>query len=458
MNLEELKSRKLHFIGIGGSGMSGLARISLAMGIETSGSDAKNSSALEDLTRLGAQTYVGHSEVNVNSNQVVVISSAIPDSNPELKKAKELGLSILSRAKLLALFMENKKSIAVAGTHGKTTTTSALTVALQSLGLDPSFAIGGTINRGGTNSHYGSGEIFVAEADESDGSFLEYHPFGAVITNIELDHVDNFPNLEAIHKLFIDFIQSIKPGGFLVACTDGKDVSEIIERANRSDITFIGYGLESGELTFSNLSLQPTGSFSRVIFKGKVLGEMELAVPGEHNVLNSLAVIGVALSLGLPVGEVISGLKNFTGARRRFEIRGAAKGVTIVDDYGHHPTEITATLKAARTFAKGGRVLVIFQPHRYSRTREFIKEFQESLALADQLYLLEIYSAGENPIPGLSSKLIADGVKNSIFNPSMIEVANEVAKSAQSGDLIITLGAGDVNALVPVILENLNAN
>jgi UDP-N-acetylmuramate--alanine ligase len=273
-----------------------------------------------------------------------------------------------------------------------------------------------------------------------------------------LDHVDNFPNLEAIHKLFIDFIQSIKPGGFLVACTDGKDVSEIIERANRSDITLIGYGLESGELTFSNLSLQPTGSFSRVIFKGKVLGEMELAVPGEHNVLNSLAVIGVALSLGLPAGEVISGLKNFTGARRRFEIRGVAKGVTVVDDYGHHPTEITATLKAARTFAKGGRVLVIFQPHRYSRTREFIKQFQESLALADQVYLLEIYSAGENPIPGVSSKLIADGVENSVFNPSMIEVASAVAKSAQSGDLIITLGAGDVNALVPVILDNLNAN
>jgi len=457
MKLTDLTRHQLHFIGIGGSGMSGLARIALAMGIATSGSDAKKSAALDALTTLGAETYVGHSESNIKENQIVVVSSAIPATNPELKKAQELGLPILSRAKLLALFMENKRSIAVAGTHGKTTTTSALTVALQSLGLDPSFAIGGTINRGGTNSHLGSGEYFVAEADESDGSFLEYRPFGAIITNIELDHVDNFPTLEAIEGLFKDFISSIQPGGFLVFCSDYPQIEALLKSAGRDDLTIVRYGINSNDLTFTNLSLQKTGSFARIIHRGKVLGELELSVPGEHNLLNALAVIGVAIALGLSPLEMMKGLRNFTGARRRFEIRGVAKEVTVIDDYGHHPTEIIATLKVARTFARDGRVIAIFQPHRYSRTKEFINEFRNSLRLADKTYLLEVYGAGEDPIPGVSSALIAKDLDSATFNPSMVEVAQEVANFAQAGDVVITLGAGDVNALVPVIIENINA-
>jgi UDP-N-acetylmuramate--alanine ligase len=438
--------------------MSGLARIAIAMGIKTSGSDAKDSQTLKDLENLGGEIFRGHDQANVGSETVIVVSSAIPDTNPEIIKAKELHLPIITRAQALALFMEGKRSIAVAGTHGKTTTTSMLTVALQALGLNPSFAIGGTINRGGTNAHYGSGEYFVAEADESDGSFLEYRPTGAIITNIELDHVDNFPDIESIMDIFGKFVRSIQPNGFLVAGVDSPKVRELIAGVNRSDLKIITYGKVDADLTYSHLSLGPTGSFARITNNGKVLGELETSVPGEHNVSNALAVIGVGVATGQPIGELISGIKSFTGARRRFEIKGSVNGVTVVDDYGHHPTEIRVTLTAAKNFASNGRVLVIFQPHRYSRTAAFINEFAEALAIADKTYLLEVYSAGENPIPGVTSKAIADLIPNGIYNPSMIEVVAEVAKEAKPGDLIITLGAGDVSALAPAILESLNAN
>jgi UDP-N-acetylmuramate--alanine ligase len=457
MNLAELKKSKIHFVGVGGSGMSGLARISLAMGIATSGSDAKDSQTLKDLASLGAEIFVGHNENQVKAGSVVVLSSAISDTNPEVIKAKTLNLPILSRAQTLALFMEGKKSIAVAGTHGKTTTTSMLTVALQSLGLNPSFAIGGTINRGGTNAHFGSGDYFVAEADESDGSFLEYRPLGAIITNIELDHVDNFPDITSIMELFKKFIASIQPGGFLVAGTDSPKVRELLALNNRSDLKIITYGKSDANLIYSHIALKPSGALARVTNNGKVLGELEISVPGEHNISNALAVIGVGIATEQPVSELISGIKSFTGARRRFEIKGKMAGVTVIDDYGHHPTEIKVTLTAARTFVGSGRVIVIFQPHRYSRTAAFVKEFAEALSLADQIYLLEVYSAGENPIPGVSSKLIADLIPNAIYNPSMIEVVDAAANQAKSGDLIITLGAGDVSALAPAILENLNA-
>ncbi len=458
MNLAELKSSKLHFIGIGGSGMSGLARIALQMGIRVSGSDAKDSQSLKDLRELGAETFLGHDAANLMEGSVLVVSSAISQNNPELVKAKELNLSILSRAQTLAIFMEGKKSIAIAGTHGKTTTTSMLTVAFQGLGLNPSFAIGGTINRGGANAHFGTGEYFIAEADESDGSFLEYKPFGAVITNIELDHVDNFPNIESIMDLFKKFVASIQPGGFLIAGIDSPKVVELLSQVARGDIEIITYGKSEADLTYSHASLTPTGSFARVAHNGKVLGEIELAVPGEHNISNALAVLGCAIAAKEPVTEVMKTLTTFTGARRRFEIKGSAKGITVVDDYGHHPTEIRVTLEAARNFATKGRVIVIFQPHRYSRTAAFTKEFANSLSIADQVFLLEVYSAGENPIPGVTSKSISDLITGSIYNPSMIEVVADVSKLAKSGDLIITLGAGDVSALAPVILETLNEN
>ena len=458
MKLAELKGARLHFVGIGGSGMSGLARIALAMGIETVGSDAKDSQTLKDLEGMGAEIFRGHDRNNVVSNSVLVVSSAIPNNNPELERARELNLPIITRAQALALFMDGKKSIAVAGTHGKTTTTSMLTVALQSLGLNPSFAIGGTINRGGTNAHFGGGEYFVAEADESDGSFLEYRPLGAIITNIELDHVDNFPNIESVMNIFAKFITSIRPGGFLIAGIDSPKVRELLDSNERSDIKVITYGKNEGDLTYSHLSLRPMSTLARVTHNGKVLGEVEISIPGEHNVENALAVIGVGIATGQPIAEMMAGIKSFTGARRRFEIRGTAKGVTVIDDYGHHPTEISVTLTAAKNYVGNGDVIVIFQPHRYSRTAAFVKEFANALSIADRIYLLEIYSAGESPIPGVTSKLIADLLPNAIYNPSMIEVVEEVSKISKRGDLIITLGAGDVSALAPVILETLNAN
>lgn len=458
MNLSELKGRRLHFVGIGGSGMSGLARISIAMGIETVGSDAKDSQTLKELEALGALIFRGHNSKNVLPNSVLVISSAIPHNNPELERARELNISIITRAQALALFMGEKKSIAVAGTHGKTTTTSMLAVALQSLGLNPSFAIGGTINRGGTNAYFGDGEYFLAEADESDGSLLEYRPFGAIITNIELDHVDNFPNIDSVMNIFAKFFASIRPGGFLIAGIDSPKIRELLASNVRSDIRVITYGKGDANLTYSHLSLMPMSAFARVAHNGKVLGELEISIPGEHNIENALAVIGVGIATGQPIAEIISGIKSFTGARRRFEIRGTVKGVTVLDDYGHHPTEISVTLTAAKNFAAGGNVIVIFQPHRYSRTAAFVEDFAKALSIADRIYLLEIYSAGESAIPGISSKLIADSLPNAIYNPSMIEVVEEVVKNSKRGDLIITLGAGDVSALAPVILENLNAN
>lgn len=458
MNLVQLKKSKVHFVGIGGAGMSGLARIAIALGIETSGSDAKDSQILKDLEHLGVKTFVGHNASHIQSNTVLIVSSAITKDNPELIEANRLGLVILSRAQTLAIFMEGKRSVAVAGTHGKTTTTSMLTVALQSLSLDPSFAIGGTINRGGTNAHLGSGEFFIAEADESDGSFLAYKPQGAIITNIELDHVDNFPNIESVLRLFEEFVNSIQSQGFLVIGTDGEYSRELLSRISRKDLKIITYGKDSADLIYSHLALKPTGAISRIAHKGKILGEIEISVPGEHNISNALAVIGVGIATNQPLLELIAGLKSFTGARRRFEIKGISNGITVIDDYGHHPTEIAVTLKAARNFVGSGRLIVIFQPHRYSRTAAFVKEFAEALSIADQTYLLEIYSAGENPIPGVTSKSIADLLPNSIYNPSMIEVVAQAARSAKPGDLIMTLGAGDVSALAPVILETLNAN
>jgi len=456
MNLAELAGKQIHFIGLGGAGMSGIARIMLARGISVSGSDAKDSSVLAGLKTLGAQVFVGHHESNLGSCDVLVVSSAIDESNPEVVAAKSKGITIFSRAEALALLMSESKSVAVAGTHGKTTTTSMLTVALQQSGLDPSFAIGGMINRGGTNAHLGSGEFFIAEADESDGSFLAYKPFGAVITNIELDHVDHFPNIEAVNKVFLEFVASIQAGGFLIAGIDSPGVVHLLSRITRTDIEIITYG-ESADYSISHISLQPTKAHARVTKLGKVLGELSLSIPGNHNVENATAALATALKLDAPVAELLIGLANFSGAKRRFENRGVANGVTVIDDYGHHPTEVKVTLETAKRFAGTGKVIAIFQPHRYSRTAMFVSEFAEVLAIADQVFLLEVYAASEPAIPGVSSILISNAMDPSkvTFEPSMIDVVNSAVTAAQPGDVIITLGAGDVNLLVPLILQTL---
>lgn len=456
MKLADLAGKRIHFIGLGGAGMSGIARIMLARGISVSGSDAKDSSVLSGLKTLGAEVFIGHHAQNIKSSDVLVVSSAIDQSNPELVAAKTNGLTILSRAEALALLMSESKSVAIAGTHGKTTTTSMLTVALQQAGLDPSFAIGGMINRGGTNAHLGSGEIFIAEADESDGSFLAYKPFGAIITNIELDHVDHFPNIEAVNRVFLEFVQSIQSGGFLVAGIDSPGVVNLLAQIARTDIEIITYGSEA-DYSISHLSLQPTQAHARITKLGKVLGELSLTIPGSHNIENATAALATALKLGAPVADLLAGLANFSGAKRRFENRGIANGVTVIDDYGHHPTEVRVTLETAKRFVGSGRVIAIFQPHRYSRTAMFVSEFAEVLAIADKLFLLEVYAASEAAIPGVSSVLIANAMNSSsvVFEPSMIDVVNSAVSVSKPGDLIITLGAGDVNLLVPLILQTL---
>jgi len=456
MKLAELENKRIHFIGLGGAGMSGIARIMLAKGISVSGSDAKDSSVLSGLKTLGAQVFVGHESSNLGDAEILVVSSAIDPTNPEVIAAKSRGLIILTRAQALALLMSESKSVAVAGTHGKTTTTSMLTVALQQAGLDPSFAIGGMINRGGTNAHWGSGEIFIAEADESDGSFLAYKPFGAIITNIELDHVDNFPDIESVNRIFVDFVESIQPGGFLVAGIDSPGVAHLLTQIKRSDIEIFTYG-ESADYSISHLSLQPTESHARITKLGKVLGELSLTIPGSHNIENATAALATGIKLGAPVADLLNGLNKFSGAKRRFENRGTVAGVTVIDDYGHHPTEVRVTLETAKRFTAPGRVIAIFQPHRYSRTEMFVNEFAEVLQIADQVYLLEIYAASEAAIPGVSSILIANAMPagSVVFEPSMIDLVSSAVTDAKSGDLIITLGAGDVNLLVPLILQTL---
>ena len=456
MKLAELAEKRIHFIGLGGAGMSGIARIMLAKGINISGSDAKDSSVLSGLKTLGAQVFIGHAASNIGDADILVVSSAIDQSNPEIIAANAKALVILTRAQALALLLSESKSVAVAGTHGITTTTSMLTVALQQAGLDPSFAIGGMINRGGTNAHWGSGEIFIAEADESDGSFLAYKPFGAIVTNIELDHVDNFPDIESVNKIFVDFVNSIQPGGFLVAGIDSPGVAHLLSQIERRDIEIITYG-ESADYSISHVSLQPTESHARITKLGKVLGEISLTIPGNHNVENATAALATAIKLGAPVADLLVGLNKFSGAKRRFENRGTVGGVTVVDDYGHHPTEVKVTLETAKRFAGSGRVIAIFQPHRYSRTAMFVDQFAEVLELADHTYLLEIYAASEAAMPGVSSILIANAMKSEsvTFEPSMIDVVSYAVSEAKPGDLIITLGAGDVNLLVPLILQTL---
>jgi UDP-N-acetylmuramate--alanine ligase len=354
--------------------------------------------------------------------------------------------------------MSDSTSVAVAGTHGKTTTTAMLTVALQSAGMDPSFAIGGTINTAGTNAHSGSGSIFVAEADESDGSFLAYKPTGAIITNIELDHVDHFANEDEVFAVFEQFVDSIKPNGFLIACGDDDGVHNLLKRIKRKDLKIHLYGKgDKNDFRIDKIHLAPTTSTASISSTGRKIGELKLAVAGEHNVLNALAAFAAASALEVAEEKVVSGLGTFTGTRRRFELKGEVSGIKVIDDYGHHPTELIVTLKAAKNLAQAGRVLVIFQPHRYSRTAAFANQFSQALSLADFTYLLEVYAASEKPLPGISSLLIAKkmSAQQVKFEPSMLQVVSDVVAMAKSGDVIITLGAGDVSSLGEPILQAL---
>jgi UDP-N-acetylmuramate--alanine ligase len=453
-SLPELIGKRVHFIGIGGAGMSGLARIALSHGVKVSGSDAKDSNVIVALTALGANVLVGHKSENVDGADLVVFSTAISENNPERLRAIELGIPIIARATALALLMSESKSIAVAGTHGKTTTSSMLTVALQATGADPSFAIGGTITASGSNAHRGTGEFFVAEADESDGSFIAYHPYGAIITNIEHDHVDYFADESAVFEVFNDFIETIASDGFLIYCNDDKGSRKL--GSTLTKIRTFTYGTSpDSDLVIDQVALLPLGSSGRAIWHGKVIGKLELNVPGHHNLMNAAAALATGVVLDQAPNEMIDGLATFKGAGRRFEIKGTVNGIRVIDDYGHHPTEIEVTLTAARRFAGDGRLIVIFQPHRYSRTKAFIDNFATTLDLADEVIVLEIYAASEKPIAGISSEAIVEKMSNGRFIPNFMEAVETVVKSAKPGDVIITLGAGDVSSLAPIIVEEL---
>ena len=448
---------RVHFVGIGGAGMSGIARILLARGVPVSGSDAKDSVALTALRALGADVFVGHDGEHLGDADTVVVSSAIRELNPELVAARGRGLRVLPRAAALASVMAGRRAVAVAGTHGKTTTTSLLTVALQHCGADPSFAIGGHLNESGANAHNGSGDTFVAEADESDGSFLLYEPFAAIVTNVEPDHLDHYGTAEAVEDAFVAFTKRIVPGGFLVACADDVGSQRLAGSARDRGITVHTYGESFGaDVRVADLSM--TGGTTRfeLVARGRRLGPVTVAIPGRHNALNAAAAITAGLELGYPIEGLRTGIEAFSGTRRRFELKGVAGDVRVYDSYAHHPTEVRADLTAAREVAAPGRVVAVFQPHLYSRTRAFATEFGQALGLADDVVVMEVFAAREDPVPGVTGATVAAAVplgrEHVLFEPSWSAVAARLVSWAKPGDLVITLGAGDVTMIGPEVL------
>jgi len=457
---------RVHFIGIGGGGMSGIARIMLARGVAVSGSDAKDSRVLAALRVLGARVSVGHHVANVaglGPGDTVVVSTAIADSNPELVEANARGVRVLPRAAALASVMTGRRGIAVAGTHGKTTTTSMLARAFQHCGFDPSFAIGADLNEPGSNAHDGAGDLFVAEADESDESFLLLAPHAAIVTNVEADHLNHYADLEQIHQAFEKFAGRLDGDGFLVACADdpGSRRLAIAAQAAGIDVRLYGHAPDA-TVRLENLVIAGSGSSFGVVAGGRRLGDVTLNVPGSHNALNALGAIAVGLGFDVPFAEFASGLTAFTGARRRFEPKGVVAGVRLFDDYAHHPTEIAAVLRAARTVAGGGRLVVAFQAHHYYRTADFCAEFGAALGLADDVVVMEVYAPGETPLAGGTGASLAAAVtlppEHVVLEPSWSAVPAHLAARAKPGDLVITMGAGgDVAMLAPAVLDALRA-
>jgi UDP-N-acetylmuramate--alanine ligase len=448
----------VHLVGIGGAGMSGIARVLLARGARVSGSDAKQSRAVEELRALGAVVHVGHDAAHVQGADTVVVSSAVRQTNVELRAAREQGLRVLLRAEALAALMAGRRGVAVAGTHGKTTTTSMLTVAAFHCGVDPSFAIGGDLNEAASNAHHGSGDLFIVEADESDGSFLVYRPQAAVVTNVEPDHLDHYGNAAAVDRAFEDFVRTIDPAGFLVVCADDPGAVRLADVARAEGVDVRTYGLSDGaDLRLSGLLASGTTSTYEPVLRGRRLPAVRLAVPGRHLALNSAAALLTGIGLGLPEASLVEGLAGFTGVRRRMELKGTVAGVRVYDDYAHHPTEVTAQLHAAREVVGEGRLVVAFQPHRYSRTQAFAEAFGVALGLADEVVVMEVYAAGEDPIPGANGATVASAVPlppdRVVFEPSWSAVPAELAGRARPGDLVLTLGAGDVTLVGPEVLR-----
>ncbi|MCW2846081.1 MAG: UDP-N-acetylmuramate--L-alanine ligase [Marmoricola sp.] len=448
----------VHFVGIGGAGLSGIARIMLARGITVTGSDAKESRTLEALRALGAVCHVGHAVENLGDADTVVISTAVRESNPEVVEATRRGLRLLPRSAALESVMQGRVVVAVAGTHGKTTTTSLLTVALQHCGADPSFAIGGDLNETGSNAHHGSGELFIAEADESDGAFLVYSPHAALVTNVEADHLDNYGTVEAYRAAFDLFLDRVAPAGFLVVCADDPGADQLGRTAVERGLTVVRVG-ESADAEVRAEDVRFLGSTSTftVVDRETRLGEITLQIPGRHYVLDALAALACGLRLGFGFRDLARGLAAFSGTRRRMEHKGQAGGVRVYDSYAHHPQEIRGDLQAARSLAGEGRVVVAFQPHMVSRTRIFGHDMGVALGAADEVVVMDIYVAREDPEPGVSGEMVAAAVplppENVVFEPSWSATAAHLVERARPGDVVLTLGAGDVTLLGPEVLE-----
>jgi UDP-N-acetylmuramate--alanine ligase len=448
----------VHFVGIGGAGLSGIARIMLARGITVSGSDAKESRTLEALRVLGAVCHVGHAAENLGDADTVVVSTAVRETNPEVVEATRRGLRLLPRSAALESVMQGRVVVAVAGTHGKTTTTSLLTVALQHCGADPSFAIGGDLNETGSNAHHGSGELFIAEADESDGAFLVYSPRAALVTNVEADHLDNYGTEEAYRAAFDTFVDRVSLDGFMVVCADDPGADALGRTAVERGHTVVRVG-ESADAEVRAEGLRFLGATSTftVLDRGQRLGEVTLQIPGRHYVLDALAALACGLRLGFGFDDLARGLAAFSGTRRRMELKGQAGGVRVYDSYAHHPNEIRGDLQAARSLAGEGRVVVAFQPHMVSRTRIFGEDMGVALGAADEVVVMDIYVAREEPEPGVSGEMVAAAVPldpaHVVFEPSWSSTAAHLVERARPGDVVLTLGAGDVTLLGPEVLE-----
>lgn len=445
---------RVHFVGIGGAGLSAIARLMLARGIAVSGSDGTASPTLADLRAAGARVWVGHDAAHVDDVDTLVVSTAIQDDNPEVVEARRRRLRVWPRSAGLASLMIGQRVVAVAGTHGKTTTTSLLTVALRAAGADPTYAVGGDLAQTGTNAQPGTGEYFVAEADESDGAFLVYRPFAAIVTNVDADHLDHFGTVEAYRAAFEEFLTRIDPSGFVVLCEDDPGAAGLASRARARGLAVVGVGEgEHRDLRAVELQLSGSSSSCRVLDGGTDLGELTLRIPGRHYVHDALAALAVGLRLGFEFEPLRAGLESFAGTRRRMEFKGERHGVRVYDSYAHHPTEIRGDLEAARALAGEGRVLVAFQPHLVSRTRLFGAQMGHELGAADEVVVLDVYLAREAPDPGVTGALVAEAVPGGArFVPDFDAVPEVMVGLARSGDVVLTLGAGTVTQLGPRIL------
>jgi UDP-N-acetylmuramate--alanine ligase len=451
--------QQVHFVGIGGSGMSGLAEVILTLGYRVTGSDARRGEAVERLERLGAKVFVGHQASQIEGAQVVVYSSAIARDNPELQAARQRGVPVIPRAEMLAELMRVKQGIAIAGTHGKTTTTSMVGAVLAEAGFDPTLVVGGRVAALGANARLGQGDFLVAEADESDGSFLRLTPTIAVVTTIDAEHLDYYRDLAAIRETFLAFINKVPFYGVAVLCADQPEIQALLPRVEKRAVT---YGLAGpADLVAASVRLSGLTARFEVLQRGESLGELTLQVPGTHNVANALAATAVGLELDVPFAVVQRALAGFTGVQRRFQVKGEAGGVLVVDDYGHHPAEIRATLAAARRgFAR--RRVVVFQPHRYTRTLHLHHEFLSAFDDADVLLITDIYPAGEPAIPGVHARTLAEaiaarGLPAARYVSDRAELCEQVLDSVRPGDVVLTLGAGDIGGLADQILQRLAA-